>query len=329
MNADNLLRIILEEINKKGYTLRPRMRAGSVWVCCPFHNEKTPSMRVNLDRSNGRLGSVYCFGCDEGRGTWNKFAKKAGIKQLSDDDFSDTSAYKKVTRKRLALESSLKDVTTSILSNSFNTHIKFNLDFVIEGKRWRNIKKTLLQDLNCFTFIDANLVSPTAYLYLPVMVYGKQVGAIKASIEKEEGKLSYVNSSGSWSTQSGLFPFDYTLDLIKENNLDYVLLVEGPRDALRLLQNGIPALSILGVNSWSDNKRDLLLSLNVSTVVLCMDGDKVGRQMNTKLKEKLVRYTNVTIFSLWNIKRKLGLRKVDPADMPLEYLSIIKDKYCK
>ena len=29
-----------------------------VWCCCPFHNEKTPSCKINDDQ-----GSFYCFGC--------------------------------------------------------------------------------------------------------------------------------------------------------------------------------------------------------------------------------------------------------------------------
>ena len=28
------------------------------WCCCPFHNEKTPSCKINDD-----LGNFYCFGC--------------------------------------------------------------------------------------------------------------------------------------------------------------------------------------------------------------------------------------------------------------------------
>ena len=28
------------------------------WSCCPFHEEKTPSCKINDD-----LGSFYCFGC--------------------------------------------------------------------------------------------------------------------------------------------------------------------------------------------------------------------------------------------------------------------------
>ncbi|MCL2331590.1 MAG: CHC2 zinc finger domain-containing protein, partial [Proteobacteria bacterium] len=28
------------------------------WGCCPFHNEKTPSFKVNEE-----MGRYYCFGC--------------------------------------------------------------------------------------------------------------------------------------------------------------------------------------------------------------------------------------------------------------------------
>ena len=33
-------------------------KGNDYWCCCPFHEEKTPSCKINDD-----LGSYYCFGC--------------------------------------------------------------------------------------------------------------------------------------------------------------------------------------------------------------------------------------------------------------------------
>ena len=46
---------ISSELEKKTKIIK---KGKDVWCCCPFHNEKTPSCKINDD-----LGSFYCFGC--------------------------------------------------------------------------------------------------------------------------------------------------------------------------------------------------------------------------------------------------------------------------
>ena len=43
------------EIEKKTKVIK---KGKDFWCCCLFHNEKTPSCKINND-----LGSYYCFGC--------------------------------------------------------------------------------------------------------------------------------------------------------------------------------------------------------------------------------------------------------------------------
>ena len=43
------------EIEKK---VKVKKKGNDYWCCCPFHEEKTPSCKINDD-----LGSYYCFGC--------------------------------------------------------------------------------------------------------------------------------------------------------------------------------------------------------------------------------------------------------------------------
>ena len=45
-------------------SLQPR--GGSLWGCCPFHSEKTPSFHVLPDKQ-----LCYCFGCRKGGGVIN------------------------------------------------------------------------------------------------------------------------------------------------------------------------------------------------------------------------------------------------------------------
>ena len=47
--------LISSELEKKTKIIK---KGKDIWCCCPFHNEKTPSCKINDD-----LGSFYCFGC--------------------------------------------------------------------------------------------------------------------------------------------------------------------------------------------------------------------------------------------------------------------------
>ena len=38
-----------------------KKKGSNYWGCCPFHNEKTPSFSVNIQK-----GTFKCFGCGEG-----------------------------------------------------------------------------------------------------------------------------------------------------------------------------------------------------------------------------------------------------------------------
>jgi len=47
--------LLSQEIEKKTKVIK---KGKDNWCCCPFHDEKTPSCKINDD-----LGSYYCFGC--------------------------------------------------------------------------------------------------------------------------------------------------------------------------------------------------------------------------------------------------------------------------
>ena len=46
---------ISSELEKKAKLVQ---KGNDYWCCCPFHEEKTPSFKINDDQ-----GSFYCFGC--------------------------------------------------------------------------------------------------------------------------------------------------------------------------------------------------------------------------------------------------------------------------
>ena len=59
-------------VSSYGYQLK--QSGGDLWCCCPFHNEKTPSFKVDV--SSGRY---HCFGCGESGDAFEFVMKQEGL----------------------------------------------------------------------------------------------------------------------------------------------------------------------------------------------------------------------------------------------------------
>jgi hypothetical protein len=176
------------------------------------------------------------------------------------------------------------------------------------------------------------------YIWLPVHVNRKLKGYIRAQTTKPTNKKfpSYLNAPGSWSLTHGLFPFDPAIRLMKSLGLTTIILVEGPRDALRLIQAGIPAMSMLGTQSWSDQKTRLLEFAGVTRLVLFLDGDEAGKNatrfLTTGYRVKtdtaaaikpLGDTFELKVLRLWNVEVPPGHPEssLDPGNVPDIYLN--------
>ena len=118
--------------------------------------------------------------------------------------------------------------------------------------------------------------------YFVVWVHGRVRGGVRAMYEKSKSKQpSYITSKGSWVLSSGLLFFDLAKRMIDKFPDDYrtfVVLCEGPRDALRLLSIGIPAVACLGALTFSKQKALSLMSIADQMYVMT-DNDAAGSKM--------------------------------------------------
>lgn len=193
---------------------------------------------------------------------------------------------------------------------------QLGIEFCIEygTDKWRGVGADLMWELGAREGLDA---TGARVVLLPVKVGGELVGGVKALFHR--GKPSYLSSPGTWVKDYGLFPYDYVRGMKNSKSL---AVVEGPRDALRLIRDGFPALAVLGANNWSPIKRDLVLGLSPNPLIM-MDGDKAGRLAAQSIASSL---TEAKVVDLSSISAKLG-RKVDPANMPGRYVKILKARY--
>jgi 5S rRNA maturation endonuclease (ribonuclease M5) len=267
---------IIRQLNRLPRESGLRIEPHYAWLRCCFHGrgrERTPSLRINLDRSTEyRIGSFICFGCNN-HGGFNDIAKALKLKQYkaAGDDEIDLEISEQ-TRQNILGESATRD--------TIRADIAFAPPWP-KKQRWRTIPGWLLARL------DARLIN-TKYgerLYLPVKIHGEIAGGVTCTLYK--ARRSYIYDKGRWIRES-LFPFDYVKRLLRKQRRRIIFLVEGPRDALRLLSFGIPALSILGGKTvWRKIKAVLLMELDPRVIVLAFDPDKIGQQITALVREDL------------------------------------------
>jgi hypothetical protein len=298
-NAELKLRIVQDELNN---IPGPKNQMdGKVMICCPYHADGSPSMSVQMDvhERNAPLGWAYCFGCKKSV-PWNSLAttlnlKKFGKKEnLTSEDFSDPS-----TMKDSFLGTALGDHEDEEVKDTDRfpdlKEYKFK-DFPFE--EWRDVQVSLLEKVGARLMKHKHF--GTHYVFLPVYVKKVLRGYVRAQLVKpENGKPSYLNAKGGWSRKWGLLYFDYAVRLMKKKGLHTMVLCEGPRDSLRFLKRGIPAVSVLGALNWGADKRGLLEDAGVKKLILAFDGDKAGWRACRKIYTDARKFFNTKYLALW------------------------------
>lgn len=292
-------------------------------ICCPFHNDKNPSGRINHSPLSRSPGFFKCYGCGATAG-WNELAPMLGLEPFNQ---KPTTRYANLIPMEEQEEESKEQLILKPLPR---------------GKYWRSIPTNLLISIGCQLCrvkYEHNLSDK--FIYLPVWINNELKGYTKARMRKKEGSLSYINQKGKWVLNYGLFPFDYAISMMNNSTM---VLVEGQRDALRLIGMGIPAMCIMGVQNWTDTKSRLLELHGVEHCLIFMDGDPAGIKGAHKVYKSLKKFIKCTVIKLWSIKgspylrfkdeedpskaaSRQGIELWDPGNCPESILLKIKQKY--
>lgn len=275
------------------------------WIRCPFHSkngslERTPSLVINLESSlRFKLGSFRCFACGES-GDWNKLAKVLGLQTVTEEE------------ETLSVGSLTAD-DKQLLFGDDDEPIEINSVPWDENTDWRGIKGKLITKIG--GQLSYNQYRDDTELFLPVNMNGKMVGGIHCLIERKSKKQQgYINTKGNWA-QEALFPYDYVRKKYKDT--DVLFLCEGPRDSLNLLQHGLPALSILGSQNWSEYKQNAILSMfDLNKLILAFDPDTAGQKAYDKVRRSFKNKVKIV-----KLKMKEG---TDPADITREQAKKLK-----
>lgn len=273
---------IIEELHK----LRGKPAGDFYMVVCPFHDDVNPSCGVNV-----KTGWFNCLGCGK-KGDWNTFAEKTGLEK-----------FKYIKPK---LEIDLPDLGVKPLSKR-GVFKKLGCPEAQPWPRdmdWRGISGKLLS--RCAYISLDNYQDSISIIFLASI--GESIkGGVKSSYKKTKGS-SYYNMKGNWAESYGLLFYN------QPNPTKYIILTEGPRDSLRLIQDGLPAMSILGSQQFNKTKANLVLALR-KKVFIMPDGDSSGRDMKKLIKSYIPDATY--------LKLPEG---EDPASISTSVLKTIKSK---
>lgn len=290
-----------------------------VMMVCPFHEDNSPSCKVNTVVRHTDGGHAYipgdfkCWGCGK-NGNWNMLATqiKAPTLNLQEiREYSKVTTVRRVYDDRVDRYSTVNDYLNAYAINGYQ---KWPADMSSYDmfKNWRGVDGRVLVSIDAHLMFEQKEIR----VFLPVSVNGAIAGGVKAAMEDDSIGKKYLTTSGDWAADRGLFLYDYAAEM----NRKYIVIVEGPRDALRLVSLGIPAVAILGVGTITAKKIKLLGNIlpTIEAFFTLADNDTAGEVLIQKCAA-LREYAPVFNIRLPKPDSKEALQyekgKIDPFNM--------------
>lgn len=294
--------------------LEVRQKGNSYWVCCPFHNEKDPSLSISRDNQ-----FFHCFGCKES-GDVIKFIQKykgmefiEAVKYLAERAHMEVPVFsgnnEKATRTKQLydrLADVMKNTALFYHKNLLDNPPKEYADYLVArdlkpfivtrfgiglSKNYNDLPKYL--ESKGFTYdemITAGVVNKfndkDGYydclgerLIFPIINNFGVVVAFGGRTLKKDALAKYKNT-----TQTLLFDKSKTLygiDLVKKlkirNVIENIIIVEGYMDVIALSKVGIQnVVASMGTSLTIDQAR--LLKRYTDNVYISYDGDSAGQK---------------------------------------------------
>ena len=288
----------------------PLKRAGKDHkACCPFHEEKTPSFTVSVDKQ-----FYHCFGCGAHGSAINflmeydhmsfpeavkELAARAGLPipqeaYTADTEHDRSDALLEVLRdaaryyrQQLREHPQAGRVAEYLKGRGITGEIanEFGIGFAPDG--WDNLLRALAKDnAQSETLVQAGLVikKETGGYYdrfrnrvmFPIEDHRGRIVAFGGRVI-DQGEPKYLNSPETPLFHKGreLYGLHHARAAIKRENR--VLVVEGYMDVVALAQFGVDfAVATLGTAATRDHLERLYR--HTTEVVFCFDGDRAGRQ---------------------------------------------------
>ena len=292
------------EIEKKVKVIK---KGNDFWCCCPFHEEKTPSCKIN-----DNLGSYYCFGCGAKGDIFTiytdlynysfpdavkELANKVGIRIIE----KNTKQYEEYENIFKILEVSTKwfennlfynDQCKNYLKNrsiSMDTIKKFRIGFSYNANSslYDHLKKNNFSDKDIF---KSNVVKIDKNKKIKDFFYRRLIFPISNEKNKvigfggrvlDNSNPKYINSpeSNFFQKRSILYNLNNAREYIRTKK--NILICEGYMDVISLYENNIKTVVAPLGTALTENQ--LLLSWKyVEKPTIMFDGDEAGLRASYK-----------------------------------------------
>ena len=308
---DNFTELIRNEVSLYSYISRfinLKKRGNSFVGLCPFHNEKTPSFTVSVEKN-----LYHCFGCkasgdifkfvmdyervsfSDAQVILSEYSNIALSKSKVQDskyelyfsinkkflDFFHERLFSTDGKKALSYlkdrgltEEVIKEFHLGFSPNNFNYHLynlRLSKDEINASFSLGLIKQNKERKDEFYTFFRNRIIFPIRdFKNKPIAFSGR-------ILEDQEGQAKYVNSETSsiFDKKKVLFNLNYAKPyIIKQNS---VLIVEGYMDVIGLYIKGIKNVVACMGTSLSSYHFRYLKNLT-SKAVLIFDSDEAGQK---------------------------------------------------
>jgi 5S rRNA maturation endonuclease (ribonuclease M5) len=292
--SKNLGEFMMYQLRKHGIRIAYEGPDNVLVYCVGGHDVRTPSL--SIDKIKGRFN---CFGCGlKGQG-WNHLAKIIGAEQLKPGSRPDPAGVLS------------QEIRKHLDSTNGQTKLQWNeLPWDIEpwSKPWKKISAYTMNAATAYEWYDDK--DKCYRLLLPIYMFGALNGFVARRLDKGGSKkIRKYRNSIKFGSKRLLYP----VDIVEQMNTTSVALVEGPKDALRCVDEDIPALcNFGGKGSWSKFKVTILANLGIKRVVIASDKDEAGEAFRAKLSTELKPLFKLDHFYCPTKKRDPGnLRKTE------------------
>ena len=307
IDLDNIKSKILisSELEKKTKIVK---KGKDVWCCCPFHNEKTPSCKINDD-----LGTFYCFGCGAKGDIFTiyqdlfnytfldavkELSERAGVKinfdnnnyhKLDDNIFKILEIATKWFENNLSFENNecIAYLKKRKLSKEAIESFRLGYSFTSQGTLYQHLKDLSFQDEeilksnvvkkdknnNFRDFFYKRLIFPITNIQGNIVGFGGRV--------LDDSNPKYINSpeSNHFKKRNMLYNLNLAKNFARQKK--NLLICEGYMDVISLYQNNIK--SVVAPLGTSFTEEQLKLSWRYSDKPTIMfDGDDAGKRASYK-----------------------------------------------
>lgn len=255
-------------------------------IICPFHADKRPSLKIDLDKD-----FWYCFGCQTGGDSYRFHKKMQNLRGIK-DDFKIAKSYQRIIKGAKTKSSDIVNNKEATLKDK-----AYYRQCLIEAKDYYNGLKTIdwfdeNVDDECLEYMmyrgfnrSTLNKSGAKYTYrdvsypivFPILDNGQFKGWVSRSFDPEisEGrKYLYNKGFRRATTLAGNY-----------SNTNTVMLVEGYMDYLKAKQLG--AKKVAAVLGWriTDRQVNKLKAEGVTTIISALDNDTCGIKGTEYLKQ--------------------------------------------